>query len=137
MDGIVYGVVVSFGFVIFENIFYVLSGGLGVVVLRALTVVLGYVAMGAIMGYYVVRARFGFEDSLSAMAKVYFILVVLYVVATSGTLTFTQGEASKTFKVYLYKDAVSDSGETVNLYLTAPGNAELGTPSAATLNIYD
>ncbi len=58
MDGIVYGVAASLGFATLENILYVGSGGIGVTVLRALTAVPGHAFTGAVMGYYVGRARF-------------------------------------------------------------------------------
>ena len=93
MDGIVYGAVASLGFATLENILYVSSGGLGVAVLRALTAVPGHAAMGAIMGYYVARARFGLEDRSSAMAKAYFIPVVLHAVYDAPLLALKEGAA--------------------------------------------
>lgn len=53
----------------------------------------------------------------------------------SGTLNYAIGETSKTFNVVLCSDAVSKGNETVNITLTAPTNATLGTPSAAVLTI--
>jgi len=58
IDGIVYGVAVSLGFATLENVLYVSSGGLVVAILRAFTAVPGHAFLGAIMGYYVGRARF-------------------------------------------------------------------------------
>ena len=58
MDGIVYGVAASLGFATLENVLYVGSGGMGVALLRALTAVPGHAFTGAVMGYYVGRARF-------------------------------------------------------------------------------
>ncbi|MEW5725188.1 MAG: PrsW family glutamic-type intramembrane protease, partial [Thermodesulfobacteriota bacterium] len=58
MDGVVYGVSASLGFATLENILYVSQGGLGVAVMRAVTAVPSHALMGAIMGYYVGRARF-------------------------------------------------------------------------------
>lgn len=58
MDGVVYGATASLGFATLENILYVGSGGLGVAILRAFTAVPGHAFAGAIMGYYVGRARF-------------------------------------------------------------------------------
>jgi hypothetical protein len=57
--------------------------------------------------------------------------------ATSGTLTFAHGEVRKAFRISLTKDTLSDSGETVNISLGAPTGATLGTPSIATLTIFD
>ncbi len=58
MDGVVYGVAASLGFATLENVLYVSSGGLGLAILRAVTAVPGHAFTGAIMGYYVGRARF-------------------------------------------------------------------------------
>ena len=57
MDGIVYAVSASLGFATLENIMYVLSNGLGVGVLRAFLAVPGHAMYGAIMGYFLGRAK--------------------------------------------------------------------------------
>lgn len=59
MDGIVYGVIASLGFATLENLLYSFQGGIGVAALRAFTAVPGHAFCGAIMGYFVGRARFG------------------------------------------------------------------------------
>ena len=58
--------------------------------------------------------------------------------AASGTLTFAQGEASKTFTVPILDDGNAETDETVNLTLTnATGGATLGTVPTAVLTIID
>lgn len=52
LDGIIYAVAASLGFATVENLFYVLSGGVGVGVARALLSVPGHAFFGAVMGYY-------------------------------------------------------------------------------------
>jgi RsiW-degrading membrane proteinase PrsW (M82 family) len=58
MDGIVYGVVASLGFATLENVLYVFQGGVGIAVMRALTSVPSHATEGAIMGYFIGRAKF-------------------------------------------------------------------------------
>src|SRR5262249_19608888 len=55
--------------------------------------------------------------------------------ATSGTLTFNQGDPFKSFPVPLTDDQASESNETVSLTLSNPTNATLGSPATATLTI--
>src|SRR5438045_3111245 len=58
--------------------------------------------------------------------------------ATSGTLTFNDGETSKSFNVSTVDDTAQEPDETVGLTLSAPtGGATLGTPSSAVLNVLD
>lgn len=57
-DGVVYCVMASMGFATFENVMYVLAGGVGIGIERALIAVPGHAAFAAIMGYYVGRAKF-------------------------------------------------------------------------------
>jgi hypothetical protein len=56
----------------------------------------------------------------------------------SGTLTFHDGEVSKTFSVSILDDSVAEVEKTVKLSLSNPrGGAVLGTPSTAILTIDD
>jgi photosystem II stability/assembly factor-like uncharacterized protein len=56
--------------------------------------------------------------------------------ATSGTLTFNQGESSKSFSIHVINDGVNEGDETVNLTLSNPtGGASLGNPTTAVLTI--
>lgn len=58
--------------------------------------------------------------------------------ATSGTLTFLEGETTKIFIVPITNDTASEANETINLTLTGvSGDAVLGTPPTATLTILD
>jgi hypothetical protein len=56
-------------------------------------------------------------------------------VINSGMLNFAATETSKTFDIELCSDAVAKGDETVNLTLSGPVNATLGTPAAAVLTI--
>ena len=57
--------------------------------------------------------------------------------ATSGTLTFDPGVTAQSFSVVTLDDTVDEAGETVNLALSNPLNAELGALSNAVLSIAD
>lgn len=63
MDGIVYGAIASLGFATFENIIYVLDGGLSLAIARGFTAVPGHASFGVIMGYFYGRAYFSRTES--------------------------------------------------------------------------
>ena len=54
----------------------------------------------------------------------------------SGTLTFAPGETSKSFPVPLVDDAALEPNETINLRLSNPANAVLGSPVTAGITIW-
>jgi len=57
---------------------------------------------------------------------------------TFGTLSFADGESSKTFAVPVINDNLDEFDETVNLFLNVVnGSATLGSPTLATLTILD
>jgi uncharacterized protein (TIGR03118 family) len=55
----------------------------------------------------------------------------------SGTLNFAVGDTSKTFTILVIDDAFVESDETVNLVLSNPTGASLGSTGTATLTITD
>jgi len=58
--------------------------------------------------------------------------------STSGTLTFTSTDTSKTFPVTLCSDLFSESpAETINLALSSPTGGTLGSQSTAALSVFD
>ncbi|GMU93525.1 MAG: hypothetical protein AMXMBFR4_25830 [Candidatus Hydrogenedentota bacterium] len=78
MDGVVYGVVASLGFAAFENVMYVMQGGLGLALMRALTAVPAHAFMGVIMGYYVGRAQFDPQRRAHLMGKGFLYAVLVH-----------------------------------------------------------
>lgn len=58
MDGIMYATFVGLGFACLENILYVLDGGIGVGIIRALISVPGHFLFGVMMGYFLSLAKF-------------------------------------------------------------------------------
>ncbi|NQT73899.1 MAG: hypothetical protein HQ553_14215 [Chloroflexi bacterium] len=57
--------------------------------------------------------------------------------AVSGTLSFAAGDTSKTFSIAINDDGIAEGSETIDLQLSNAANANLGTPSTATLTILD
>ncbi len=57
-DGILYSVMASLGFATVENVLYVLEGGVGTGVLRALLAVPSHAFYGVLMGYFLGEAKF-------------------------------------------------------------------------------
>jgi Calx-beta domain/Metallo-peptidase family M12 len=52
-----------------------------------------------------------------------------------GTLSFANGETTKTFNVFITDDAYGETPETFQILLSNPTGATLGTPNAATVTI--
>jgi len=78
MDGVVYGVMASLGFATLENVMYVADGGLGTAIMRAMTSVPGHATWGAIMGYFVGRAKFAPTARIGGIGIGYVIAVTLH-----------------------------------------------------------
>lgn len=76
-DAIVYAVFVSLGFACFENIFYVLSSGLTVGIIRALTAIPGHAADAIIMGDYIGLAKIADINHNEKLFKKNIILSIL------------------------------------------------------------
>lgn len=68
-DGIVYGVAVSLGFAAFENILYVMGGGMSIGILRAFTAVPMHAILGVLMGVLYGKAKFDESDSRTLLFK--------------------------------------------------------------------
>lgn len=77
-DGIIYSVSISLGFATVENIFYVLTHGLNVGVIRALTAIPGHVFFGVIMGYFTGLAHFNRRRRKALLASGFFGAVVAH-----------------------------------------------------------
>jgi RsiW-degrading membrane proteinase PrsW (M82 family) len=77
MDGIVYAAVASLGFATFENILYVLNGGLTLAVARGLTAVPAHASFGIIMGSFYAHAHFSGKKP-SLLSPAYIIPVILH-----------------------------------------------------------
>src|SRR5262249_50742427 len=58
-------------------------------------------------------------------------------IGVTNILTFAEGETNKAFTVRIIDDAVGEGAERINLSLSNPVGAALGTPINATLTIID
>lgn len=63
-DGIVYAVMVSMGFATLENILYVFESGFTTGVIRMFTAVPAHATFGALMGYFLGKAKFSYNRKL-------------------------------------------------------------------------
>lgn len=54
-----------------------------------------------------------------------------------GTLSFAAGVLSKTFSVFITDDVYAEPAQTFGVLLSSPTGATLGTPSSATVTIFD
>jgi len=70
-DGVMYGVTVALGFAAFENILYVATNSLLVGVFRMFTAVPAHAVCGAVMGYFVGKAKFRLSKGTSIKEHFY------------------------------------------------------------------
>lgn len=83
MDGIVYTVSASLGFAALENILYVLPLGLSTGIVRAFLAVPGHACFGALMGYYIGKAKFN-----PAKKGLYIFRGIIYAILCHGLYDF-------------------------------------------------
>lgn len=67
-DMIVYAVYVSLGFALFENILYVITGGLTTGLVRAFTAVPMHASMGVLMGHFLGEAKYNELNNKSGLS---------------------------------------------------------------------
>ena len=93
-DGIVYVGASALGFAMLENVFYVLSHGITVGILRAITAMPSHCFTGVLMGYYVGQAKFApnREKRKQNILKGFFIAYILH--GTYNALLFTKTPAA-------------------------------------------
>jgi LysM repeat protein len=58
-------------------------------------------------------------------------------VAANGTLIFNPGQTTAFFNISLINDVAYESAETINIILSSPANADLGTTYMASLTLVD
>ena len=83
MDGIVYTVSASLGFATIENVMYVLQHGIETGVIRAFLAVPGHALFGALMGYYIGKAKFNKEKETQLILR-----GIIYAIVCHGLYDF-------------------------------------------------
>ncbi len=131
-DGIVYAGAGALGFALLENVFFVLSKGLGVGVMRAVSSIPLHCFTGVVMGYYLGRAKFSTGKQLplllTGFAWVYFVHGLYDTLCLSGSgLVMLLPPMMVT--VALIGMAVLKKGRRLSLNRAAPGPAAEGAIS--------
>lgn len=91
-DMVVYAVYVSLGFALFENILYVISGGLGTGIIRAFTAVPMHASMGVLMGHFLGEAKYNELNNKSGLC--YKLLALLVPTLVHGAYDYSAFQGS-------------------------------------------
>jgi RsiW-degrading membrane proteinase PrsW (M82 family) len=89
MDGVVYGASAALGFAALENVLYVADGGLITAAVRSVTAVPMHAIMGAVLGHYIARARFGGGRRID-ICKGWGIAVLMHGLYDFGPMAFSR-----------------------------------------------
>jgi len=87
-DAIVYCVFLGLGFAFFENIFYILDGGLNIAFFRAVSAIPGHACFGVIMGNYLGLAKLSHFNNNYKLEKRNLILSILIPTLLHGFYDF-------------------------------------------------
>jgi protease PrsW len=88
-DGIMYGVTVALGFAAFENILYVATNSLILGVFRMFTAVPAHAVCGAVMGYFVGKAKFRLSYGMGVKEHFYGLVCAILLHATFDFLLYS------------------------------------------------
>ena len=83
IDGIVYAVAISMGFVAFENVLYLVDNyeeWVSVGIMRAVLSVPGHYAFAVLMGYYYSKVHFGISNSFKDKAMILLAPVIVHTI---------------------------------------------------------
>ena len=147
MDGIVYTVAASLGFATVENILYVLQHGIAVGIARAFLAVPGHAFFGAIMGFYIGKAKFKIEHEsrylttgvllaiffhglydFLALTQTALALLVFVVIAVLGVWVFRNlKSAERASKVRVVEESIAGATERSKKDMAGP--QEQDTPA--------
>jgi protease PrsW len=96
IDGVIFAITVSMGLATFENLLYLLRGGLGIALLRTITAVPMHAISAGILGYYISKAKF--SESKKTTRKLLF-KAIFYASIIHGLYDFI---LSSSPELYLY-----------------------------------
>ncbi len=77
-DGITYGVMIAMGFATFENIVYVVDGGIRIGLLRMFSAVPAHAIFGVLMGYFVGMAKFKHNFYISPLSMTGLAIAIIF-----------------------------------------------------------
>lgn len=93
-DGVVYGVFVSLGFALWENISYVLNFGFSVALVRAVTAIPGHACFGVFMGIFYGLSRGNAFIGKKVASKIFRILAVVIPALIHGLYDYIASSGS-------------------------------------------
>ena len=96
-DMIVYAVYVSLGFALFENILYVITGGLTTGLVRAFTAIPMHASMGVLMGHFLGEAKYNDLNNKSGTS--YKLLALLIPTLVHGAYDYSAFQGSWTLLI--------------------------------------
>lgn len=94
MDGITYTIIASLGFATLENVLYVLEGGIGIGILRAVISVPSHALFSGIMGFYIGKSKFAKEKKQGNKLLLRGLLFAIFYHGTFNFLLFTETMAA-------------------------------------------
>ena len=101
-DGVVYGVFISLGFAIWENISYVLTYGFSTALVRAVTAIPGHACFGVFMGAFYGMARRAANSGNGSQALACRIAAVIVPVLLHGTYDYIATVGSQSDAWYFF-----------------------------------
>ena len=101
-DMIVYCTFVALGFAFFENLLYVIEGGIGVGILRALLAVPGHACDGVFMGYYLGLTKISSLNGRADLKKKNLIFSILVPTFIHGIYDYCLFTGNWVFIIFLF-----------------------------------
>lgn len=104
-DGVIYGVFISLGFALWENLIYILNYGLATAIARAVTAVPGHASFGVFMGLWYGLAKQADNHGYEELSRRYRFYAILFPVLIHGFYDFClvqSGGISILFLIFIF-----------------------------------